>query len=160
MGGAPLRVVRILTGHLVHIFSLVRPLLSALRRLYRFQAYPPDRWWRFCRADLAEIPTLAGVVSLSECELGRPFFHVVFCSDATLRRNCVQCTTSSFVDLEATRFRKRWRLRVREISHTLPGRHADGVARLGALNLVKTTPQKDPFSQCKSLQGISVQVRN
>ena len=25
---------------------------------------------------------------------------------------------------------------------------------------VKTTPQKDPFSQCQSLQGIRVQVKN
>ena len=56
------RVVRVLTGHLVHIFSLARPLLSALHRLYRFQAHPLDRWRRFSRADLAELRTLAGLV--------------------------------------------------------------------------------------------------
>ena len=44
IGGARPRVVRVLTGHLVHIFSLARPLLSALHRLYRFQAHPLDRW--------------------------------------------------------------------------------------------------------------------
>ena len=45
---------------------------------------------------------------LSDCELGRPFSHVVFfffCSDATLSRYCVQCTTASFEELkEASRF--------------------------------------------------------
>ena len=76
--GARLRVVRVLTSHLVHIFSLARPLLSALHQLYRFQAHPLDRWRRFSRADLAELRTLAGVAWLSECELGRLFSQVVF----------------------------------------------------------------------------------
>ena len=127
-------VVCVLTGHLALIFSLARPLLSASHRLYRFQAHPLDRWRRFSRADLAELRTLTGVVRLSECELGRPFSQVVFCSDATLRRYCVQCTTSTFEELkDSTRFRERWRFRARETSHTLPVRHANEVARLGAL---------------------------
>ena len=122
--GARPRVVRVLTGHMVHIFSLARPLLSALHRLYRFQAHPLDRWRRFSRADVAELRILAGLVWLSQCELGRPFSHVVFCSDATLRRYRVQCTTASFKELkEATRFRERWRFRTREFPHTLPIRH-------------------------------------
>ena len=82
-----------------------------------------------------KLRTLAGVVWLSECELGRAFSHVVFCSDATLRRYCVQCTTASFKEVkEATRFRERWRFRTREISHSLSVRHADSVARLGTLS--------------------------
>ena len=36
LGGARPRVVRVLTGHLVHIFSSARPLLSALHQPYRF----------------------------------------------------------------------------------------------------------------------------
>ena len=108
---------------------------SALHRLYRFQAHPVDRWPRFSRADLSELRTIAGVVWLSECEFGRPFSHVVFCSDAALRRYCVQRTTATSEELkEATRFRERWRFRTREISHTLPVRHADEVTRLGALS--------------------------
>ena len=134
-GGKRPRIVRVLTGHLVHIFSLARPLLSALRRLFRFQAHPLDRWRRFSRADLAELRTLAGLVWLSECELGRPFSHVVSCSDATLRRYCVQCTTATFEELKkATCFREPWRSRTREIPHTFPVRRADGVVRLGALS--------------------------
>ena len=43
------------------------------------------------------------MVWLSECEVGRPFSHVVFCSDATLRRFCVQCTTASFKELKEPR---------------------------------------------------------
>ena len=115
LGGARPRVVRVPTGHfLFHIFSLARPL------------------WRFSRADLAELGTLARVVWLSECELGRPFSRVVFCSDATLRRYCVQCNPASFEELkEATRFRERWRFRTREVSRTLPVRYVDEVARLG-----------------------------
>ena len=47
----------------------------------------------------------------------------------------LQRTTASFLELkEATRFRERWRIRVREISHTSPVRHADGLARLGVLS--------------------------
>ena len=131
MGGARPQVVRVLTGHLVHIFSLARPLLSAVHRLHRFQGHPLDRWRKFSRAELR---TLAGVVWLSECELGQPFSHVVFCSDATLSRYRVQCTTASFGELkEATRFLERWRFRTREISHTPPVRHADEVTRLGAV---------------------------
>ena len=127
--------MRVLTGNLVHIFSLARPLLSALHRLYRSQTHPLDRWRRFSRADLAELRTLAGLVWLSECELGRPFSPVVFCSDATLRRCCVQCTTATFEEVkEATCFPERWRFRTREIPHTLPVRHAGEVVRLGALS--------------------------
>ena len=71
---------------------------------------------------------MAGVVWLSECELGRPFSHVEFCSDVTLRRFCVHCTTAPIEELkEATRFRERWRIRTREISRTLPVRHAGEV---------------------------------
>ena len=104
MGGARRPwVVRVLTGHLVHFFWLALPLLSARHRLYGFQAHPLDRWRKFSRADLAELRTLAGMVWLSECEVGRPFSHVVFCSDATLRRFCVQCTTASFKELQEPR---------------------------------------------------------
>ena len=136
MGGARPRVVRILTGHLVHnIISSARPL---------------DRWRKFSRADLAELRTLAGVVWLSECELGRPLSLVVFCSDATLRRYCVQCTTASFKELkEATCFRERWRFRTREISRALPVRHADGIARLGALSILVTI-QRNKMSLIQS----------
>ena len=80
-----------------------------------------------------------------KCELGRPFSHVVFCSDAALRRYCVQCTTASFK--EATRFRKRWRFRAREISHTLPVRHADGIACRGALSPLGGHSCDDPKEQ-------------
>ena len=60
---------------------------------------------------------------------------MVFRSDATLRRYCVQCSTASFEELEeATRFRERWLFRTREVSRTLPVRYVDEVARLGTLN--------------------------
>ena len=72
----------------------------------------------------------------------------MFCSDATLRRDCVQCTTASFKELkEATRFRERWRFRTREIPHTLPIRHADEVARLGALSPLGGHSRDDPEEQ-------------
>ena len=71
-----------------------------------------------------------------------------FCSDATLRRYCVQCTTASFEEFkEATRFRERWRFRVREISQTLPIRHADEVARFGALSPLGGYSREDPEEQ-------------
>ena len=57
LGGARLRVVRMLTGHLVRIFSSARPLSSALHQLFRFQAHPLDRWRRFSRADRAGLRT-------------------------------------------------------------------------------------------------------
>ena len=133
--------VRILTGHLVHIFSLARPFLAALHRLCRFQAHPLDRWRKLSRADLAELRTLAGVLPCG------------FCPDATLRRYCVQRTTASFKELkEATRFRERWRFRAREISHTLPVRHADGIARLGALSPLGGHSCDDPKEQDVSYQ--------
>ena len=71
MGGARPSVVRVVTGHVVHIFWLARPLLSALHRLYRCQADPLDRWRRFSRADVAELRIFPGLVWPSECELGR-----------------------------------------------------------------------------------------
>ena len=72
---------------------------------------------------------------LSVCELGRPFSHVVFCSDATLGRYCVHCTTASFEELkEATRCRERWRFRTREVSRTLQVLHVEEIARLGTLS--------------------------
>ena len=148
MGGAKPRVVRILKGHLVYIFSLARPWLSALHRLYRFQAHPLDRWRKFSPTDLAELRTLVGLVWLSEGELGHPCSHVVFCSDATLSRYCVQCTTASFEELKvATRFRERWLFRTREISPTVPIRHADEVARLGALSPLGGYSRDDPEEQ-------------
>ena len=153
LGGARPRVVRMLTGHLVHIFSLARPLLSALHQLYRFQAHPLDRWRRFSRADRAGLRSLAGVVWLSECELGRPFSHVVFCTDATLSRYCVQCTTASFEELkEATRFHERWRFRTREVSRTLSVRYVDEIARLGSSSPLgghsRDGPEQRDVSRC------------
>ena len=164
MGGAQPRVVRVLTGHLVHIFSLARPLLSVLHQPFRLQAHPLDRWRRFSRADLAELRTLAGVVWLSECELGGQFSHVVFCSDATLRRYCVQCTMASLEGLkEATRFRERWRFQTQEISHTLSVRHANAVARLCALMevILATTPRnKMVLALSRTLAELRVSKRS
>ena len=48
---------------------------------------------------------------------------------------------------EATRFRERWRFRAREISHTLRVRHADGIARLGALSPLRGHSCDDPWEQ-------------
>ena len=119
-GGRP-GVVRVLTGHLVYICSFARPLL------YRFQAHSLDRWRSISRADLR---TLAGLVcSPSASWVGR---SPMLCF---ARMPCSKDTTASFEELkEATRFRERWRFRVREISQTLPVRHADEIARLGALS--------------------------
>ena len=42
----------------------------------------------------------------------------MFCSDATLRRNCALCTTASYEELkDATCFRERWRFRARDLSY-------------------------------------------
>ena len=75
--------------------------------------------------------------SLNVSLAGRSSMWLVFCSDATLSRYCVQCTTASFEELkEATRFRERWRFRTPEVSRTLPVRHVDEIARLGTLSLL------------------------
>ena len=56
----------------------------------------------------------------------------------------MQCTTAFFGGLkEATRFRERWRFRAREISHTLPVRHADEVTRLGGHSRDEPEEQDD-----------------
>ena len=92
--------------------------------------------------------TLAGLVWLSECELGRSYCHVVFCPDAALRKNCVQCTTASFEELkEATRFRERWRFRTREVSRTLPVRCVAEVAGLGTLSPLGGHSRDSPEEQ-------------
>ena len=137
-----------LTGHLVHIFSSARPLLSALHRLYQFQAHPPDG------GDSLAL-TWQNFVLWPEWSGGRPFSHVVFCSDATLRRHCVQCTTAPFMELkEATRSRERWRFRA-QVSHTLQVRYADGIARLGASSPLGGHSCDDPKEQ-----DVSYQVAN
>ena len=68
------------------------------------------------------------------------------------------CTTASYEELkEATCFRERWRFRAREISHTLPVRHADEVARLGAWSPLGGHFRDDPrgtrwFLPCRELR--------
>ena len=53
----------------------------------------------------------------------------------------------------ATRFRERWRFRTRAISHILPVRHADGVARLGALSLIGGHSCDEPKERDVSCQA-------
>ena len=53
----------------------------------------------------------------------------------------------------ATRFRERWRFRTRAISHTLPVRHADGVARLGDLSPIGCHSCDEPKERDVSCQA-------
>ena len=53
----------------------------------------------------------------------------------------------------ATRFRERWRFRTRAISHILPFRHADGVARLGALSPIGGHSCDEPKERDVSCQA-------
>ena len=145
--------MRALTGHSVHIFSLGRPLLSALHRLYRFQAHPLDRW-RGGEGSLvltwqSFVLWLDWYGFLSASWVGR---SPMWCFVQMPRSGGTVCSVPQRLLRSSRRtcFRERWRFRTREIPHTLPVRHADEVVRLGALSPLGGHSRDNPEEQDSS----------
>ena len=103
--------LRVLTGHIVHFFSLQRPGLSTLHHTYKFiYKWLDGRSHVLPMSVKRELRTVVGIVFQVERDLAAPYADKVYCGDSSSYGFCFQWTPSSVQEQrELFRFHERWR---------------------------------------------------
>eukprot|EP00438_Fugacium_kawagutii_P005728 Skav230032 [mRNA] locus=scaffold261:318609:321503:- [translate_table: standard] len=103
--------LRVILGHIVHLFSLFRPGLSTLFHTYKF-VYR----WLDGRAHVIpgvvkrELRTVVGLIFQIEVDLALPYADKVYCGDSSSYGFCFQYTPATAEEQrEHFRFHERWR---------------------------------------------------
>ena len=82
IGGATGDAVRVIAGHIVHLFMLLRPALASLHLIYRFINQFGSEFASFSQPLRRELRTIRGLILLVGVDLALPWCEVAFCSDA------------------------------------------------------------------------------
>ena len=103
--------LRVLTGHIVHFFSLQRPGLSTLHHTYKFiYRWPDGRSHVLPSPVKRELRTVVGIIFQVEKDLAAPYADKVYCGDSSSYGFCFQWTPSTAEEQrELFRFHERWR---------------------------------------------------
>ena len=120
--------MRILLGHIVNLFMLLRPALALLDLTYGFTTAHGDRFGWFTDALVAELQMIRSLLPLTGVQLDAPWSALSFCSDASLQGFAVAIAPLSPEECGlASRFRERWRF-----VDTTPGRGQEEVLGMSA----------------------------
>ncbi|CAK0861936.1 unnamed protein product [Prorocentrum cordatum] len=138
------RALRVVYGHLVNHFMILRPALSALDEGYRFVAQHLDERAPLGRHLLGELRVVKGLLLLADVDLAAPWSRVVYCSDASggeLRDwtgwpfavagngGCAlhETACADYEVMQAFKYRERWRFKMEEEELVAPGAPSDGI---------------------------------
>ncbi|CAK0888003.1 unnamed protein product, partial [Prorocentrum cordatum] len=121
------RALRVVYGHLVNHFMIMRPALAALDEGYRFIAQRLDERAPLGRLLLDELRVVKGLLLLADVDLAAPRSRVVYCSDASggELRGWTACV--DYEVMQALGYRERWRFKMEEEELVMPGAPSDEI---------------------------------
>lgn len=137
----PTEALRVLVGHIVHYFSIMRPGLSCLHHVYKFLYQGLDgRGHTIPNCVKRELRVVVGLIFLVEVDLGSPYSDIVYCGDSSSYGFCFQTTRASVAEQRNLfKFHERWRFV--EVEHDLGrtlGQHQSWSADFEVPNLAYT----------------------
>lgn len=105
-------VLRAWVGHVVHVFTLARPALSALVVSYKFIVAAAGRRLEVWPTLRRKIRVVCGLLFLSQVKLGSAVAPIAYCSDSSDFGYSFSVTKVTGEEARPEmRFRERWRFR-------------------------------------------------